>query len=333
MEHRANVTGESADEDLSGPGGRIRRSRRGDAVSAHQRRQGMTGPSGAERTLVVGVDASDSARHAALWAVDLAAARGCGVDLVHVVAGRPRTVPDWLTEIADSADRAGAVPCGVDVVTGAVFDVLLTRSHAANMIVVGSFGPDAPAGMLVGSTALTLIARAGCPVAVIRGARRGLPPPRGGPILAGADGTPASDDALDVAADLAASLGAPLVSVHAWSGAASDPAGVHRAAKGSPGPTDEATRDLDEQLGRLLTRRPGLTVERGLVADTPLRALLELAPTARAIVVGQRRRRATTHVGQLGSTSRGLVTSATCPVLVARAVATRGAGAVPARGD
>ena len=150
----------------------------------------MTGPSGAERPLVVGVDASVSARHAALWAVDLAAARGSGVDLVHVVAGRPRTVPDWLTEIADSADRAGAVPCRVDVVTGAVFDALLTRSHAANMIIVGSFGPDAPAGMLVGSTALTLIARAGCPVAVIRGARRGLPPPRGGPILAGADGTP-----------------------------------------------------------------------------------------------------------------------------------------------
>ena len=74
-----------------------------------------------------------------------------------------------------------------------------------------------------------------------------------------------------------------------------------------------------------------------LVADTPLRALLELAPKARAIVVGQRRRRATTDVAQLGSTSRGLVTSATCPVLVARTVATRGgrdsAGAVPARGD
>src|SRR6185369_2000889 len=68
-----------------------------------------------------------------------------------------RKVPDWLTEIANSADRAGALPCRVDVVTGAVFDVLLTRSHAANMIVVGSFGPDAPAGMLVGSTALTLI--------------------------------------------------------------------------------------------------------------------------------------------------------------------------------
>jgi nucleotide-binding universal stress UspA family protein len=298
----------------------------------------MTGLSGAERPLVVGVDSSDSARDAALWAVDLAAARGCGVDLVHVVPGRPHTVPDWLTEIAATADRVGAVPCRVDVVTGAVFDVLLTRSADAGMIIVGSFGPDAPAGMLVGSTALTLIARAGCPVAVVRGHRRGLAPPRGGPILAGADGTPTSDDALDVAADLAASLGAPLVIVRAWSETVSYPAGgVHRAATGRPGPADEATRDLDEQLGRLVARRSGLTVERRMVADTPLRALLELARTARAVVVGQRTRRAAPGVAHLGSTSRGLVTSAACPVVVARMVATRdvrdSAGVVPARGD
>jgi hypothetical protein len=80
--------------------------------------QAMTGSSGAERPVVVGVDASDSAHHAALWAVDLAAARGCGVDLVHVVRA-VRIVPDWLTEIANSADRAGALPCRVDVVTAA----------------------------------------------------------------------------------------------------------------------------------------------------------------------------------------------------------------------
>ena len=100
----------------------------------------MTGPSGAERTLVVGVDASDSARHAALWAVDLAAARGCGVELVHVVAGRPRTVPHWLTEIADSADRAGAVPWGVDVVTGAVTALTFLWSVNAVPIEAGQQG-------------------------------------------------------------------------------------------------------------------------------------------------------------------------------------------------
>jgi nucleotide-binding universal stress UspA family protein len=297
----------------------------------------MTGPSGAARPLVVGVDPSDSARDAALWAVDLAAARGCGVELVHVVPGRAGAVPDWLTELADTADRAGAVPCQVHVVTGAVFDVLLNRSHAADMIIVGSFGPDAPAGMLVGSTALTLLARAGCPVAVIRGHQRGLGPPRAGPILAGIDGTPASDHALDVAADLAASLGTGLVIVHAWSAHRSDPArGIHRPPTDKPTPADEARRDLDEQLGRLRARRPGLTAQQRLVAATPLQALLEPAPTARAIVVGQRTRRAPPNRAHLGSTSRGLVTSAACPVVVARTAATRrgrdSAGAAPPGG-
>lgn len=298
----------------------------------------MTGLAGADRPLVVGVDRSDSARDAAFWAVDLAAARGCGVDLVHVVPSRPGAVPDWLREIANTADRETAVPCRVEVVTGAVFDVLLTRSREAGMIIVGSFGHDAPSGMLVGSTALTLVARAGCPVAVVRGARRGLAPPRGGPILAAADGTPASDDALDVAADLAVSLGAPPVIVHAWSEAMSDPAGgIHRTATGRPGPADEAKRDLDDQLSRLVARRPDLTVEQRLVAGTPLRALLEMAPTARAIVVGQRTRRAAPGLAHLGSTSRGLVMSAACPVVVARMVATSGvrhsAGAASATGD
>src|SRR6478609_9641905 len=134
-----------ANDDLSGPGGRVRRPRHERAASADQRRTAMSALSGAERPLVVGVDPSDSARDAALWAADLAAVRGCGVDLVHVVPGRPRAVPDWLREIADTAERAGAVPCRVDVVTGAVFDVLLTRSHGASMIIVGSFGHDAPA--------------------------------------------------------------------------------------------------------------------------------------------------------------------------------------------
>jgi nucleotide-binding universal stress UspA family protein len=190
----------------------------------------MTGLPGAERPLVVGVDPSDSARDAALWAVDLAVARGCGLDLVHVVPGRPPAVPDWLRDIADTAERAGVASVRVDVVTGAAFDVLLTRSRRASMIIVGSFGHDAPPGMLVGSTALTLLTRASWPVAVIRGSRRGLAPPRGGPILAGADGTPASDYALDVAADLAASLGTPLVIVHAWSEVVTAPAGTARVA-------------------------------------------------------------------------------------------------------
>ena len=54
--------------------------------------------------IVVGVDPSDSAREAAEWAADLAAAHGGHLLLVHVVRGAygERTagpVPVWLDEL------------------------------------------------------------------------------------------------------------------------------------------------------------------------------------------------------------------------------------------
>jgi nucleotide-binding universal stress UspA family protein len=282
--------------------------------------------------IVVGVDPSDSARDAALWAADLAAARGCGLELAHVASTRPGALPDWLRELADAAERAGATPVRAEVVRGTPFDVLLTRSHRAAMIVVGSFGRDAPAGMLVGSTALTLVARAGCPVAVVRGGAEGLAPPRGGPVLVGVDGTPASDAALDLAAELGAALGAGLLVVHGWFDVATDAGGAaHLAADSWSEQADNAERTLADQLARTAAHRGAVPVERRLVAGTPLRVLLELAGAVRMAVVAQRG-----HVPpggmHLGSTSRGLVEFAPCPVVVARTGAARPSPAPTATG-
>jgi len=247
--------------------------------------------------VVVGVDPSDSARDAAFWAADLAAARGCGLLLLHLTPSRSASVPGWLREIADAAERAGAAWVTAEVACGTPFDVLLTRSHRAAMVVVGSFGRDAPVGMLVGSTAPGLAARAGCPVAVVRGTDEGMPPPRRGPVLVGVGGTPDSDPALHLAGELAAGLGAGLVVVHARS----DTAG------------GRADLGLEEQLQRVV---PGLPVERRIVADTALRALLDLAGTARMVVVARRGHVPAAGV-RLGSTTRGLVEFAPCPVVVA----------------
>jgi nucleotide-binding universal stress UspA family protein len=269
--------------------------------------------------VVVGVDPSPSARDAALWAADLASARGCGVELVNVASTRPGSIPGWLRELADAVERDGAAPVTAEVVRGAAFDVLLTRSHRAGMVVVGSFGLDTPAGLLVGSTALTLVARAGCPVAVIRGSDEGIAPPRGGPVLVGVDGTPASDAALNLAADLGASLGAGLLAVHTWSDL--DPGaggGVHRADASWSELSDAAERSLDDQLTRTAEARGAVPVERRLVAGTPLRALLDLAEKARVVVVAQRGHTPPGAAMHLGSTSRGLVEFAPCPVVVAR---------------
>jgi nucleotide-binding universal stress UspA family protein len=267
--------------------------------------------------VVVGVDPSASARDAASWAADLAAARGCGVELVHVASTRPGAIPGWLRELEDAVERLG-VPVAAEVVRGTAFDVLLTRSHRAGMVVVGSFGRDTPAGLLVGSTALTLVARAGCPVAVVRGSKEGLAPPRGGPVLVGVDGTPASDAALDLAADIGGSLGAGLLAVHTWSDvAAGAGGGVHRDSATWAELSDHAERTLDEQLARTAAHRGAVSLERRLVAGTPLRALLDLAGAARVVVVAQRGHTPPAGV-QLGSTSRGLVEFAPCPVVVAR---------------
>jgi len=264
--------------------------------------------------VVVGVDPSDSARDAALWAADLAAAQGHPVEFVHVVPNRTDVRPAWLRELVDAAERTGGSPVTAGCEQGTVFDVLLTRSQRAGMVVVGSFGRDAPAGLLVGSTALTLVALAGCPVAVVRGGREGLGPPRGGPVVVGVDGTPGSDDALVLAAGLAASLGARLVAVHAWSDLEDGPEGLHRSSES----WSERAASVEELLDRQLARVPlPVSVERRPVAGRPSRALLELAEEARLLVVGPHRR---TPEGarRLGSTSQELVEFAPCPVVVAR---------------
>jgi hypothetical protein len=57
---------------------------------------------------------------------------------------------------------------------------LLDRAAGASMLVVGSFGDGAWTGMLASSLAVTLIDRAPCPVAVVRGSAPQVPPPRSG---------------------------------------------------------------------------------------------------------------------------------------------------------
>ena len=70
---------------------------------------------------------------------------------------------------------------------------------------------------------------------------------------------------------------------------------------------------LDRCLRPVREANPGLPIERHVVDDTALRALLEQAAQARVVVVGHRRGSDGRH---LGSTSRGLVAFAPCPVVV-----------------
>lgn len=278
------------------------------------------------RLIVVGVDASDSAREAAEWAADLASAQGAPLLLVHVVPGdyedAPITpVPTWLAELRDVTMRLGVDRCVAQVQPGEPVGVLASRAEGAAMLVLGSYGEAAWSGMLAGSVALSLLERVRCPVAVIRGKAPHVPPPRGGPVVVGVDGSPAGRAALDVAAGMAQVLGARLVGRRAWSDVVDGSGGsAHRRPEEWPVLAAEAGDLLAAELGRVAAAHPRLVIEHDVDEDTPLRALLDRAGTARMIVVGHRRTGPQTLGPQsgmlLGSTSRGLVEFAQCPVVV-----------------
>ncbi len=266
----------------------------------------MAGP------VVVGVDGTESARAAAAWASDLAAAQDAPLRLVCAVASGGGDRPAWLREEVDAALRAGVADVEGVTAVGSATEVLLGIPDA-RMLVVGSYGAGAASGMLSGFTALSLLGAARCPVAVVRGSRPGIAPPREGPVVVGLDSAAGGEAAVETAAELAAAWGAGLLVLHAWSDTVMA-GGVHR--PGAAGTAQEAASALLERwLADLRARFPGVAVEGRLVAGTPLRALLAEAPTARVVVSGRRVHRPPGAMTP-GSAGRGLVEFATCPVVV-----------------
>lgn len=142
-------------------------------------------------------------------------------------------------------------------------------------------------------------------------------------MVVGVDGTPSGDIALDLAAELAESIGARLLAVHAWSEVLPDGSGAaHRLGDDRSDLTGRGTALLEQHLAPVHERRPELRIERHVVEGTPLRVLLDRAPAAHAVVIGHRAH-AQAGVMLLGSTSRGLVQFAPCPVVVSRPPADR----------
>ena len=286
----------------------------------------MTSTASDQRPIVVGVDSSDSARHAAEWAADLAAVHRCPLHLVHVVPGyggdaAPSGTPNWLREVAAAAVRSGADATDTQIVSGGTDRLLLGRSEGARLLVVGSYGEAAWSGMLAGRVGLALVEQAPCAVAVIRGSAPLLAPPRSGPVVVGVGGWNTSLRALELGADLALATGAELLAVRAFTEVDGSGTAAHLRHEDWAQLVAIAGTEVDEALTRVLEHRSGVRFRREVVAGTTLRVLMDLARTARMIVVGQRDGRGPAGVMRLGSTSRGLVEFAPCPVVVSPAAA------------
>lgn len=270
-----------------------------------------------DRRVVVGVDGSDTARHAVDWAVSEAGRRGVGLHLVHAalyLRGAPgsperRRARAILAHGYTVAHHAAPnLPVTTELVAGAPVEVLVGASAGATLLVLGMVGTGAADEILLGSVALTVSGRAHSPVVVVRGRRR--PDPDKRPVLLGVGSESGDDPAIGFAFDAAQRRGVELLAVHALHGV------MNRLAR------DRTVRQvkhapLSERLTCWQRRYPAVGVHPVVLHGQPAELLLAQAEGAQLVVVGTRSRGAAVRA-LLGSTSRGLLRHSPCPVAVVR---------------
>ncbi len=150
----------------------------------------MTTESTGQQLVVVGVDGSADSVAALAWAARYAAATGARVRAIlawhypGAVGGPPIEVaPESIHHQTEEQERetlnevvtkvyGGPAPAGVEATLGYghAAQVLVEASKGADLLVVGSRGHRAFAGMLVGSVSLHCVTGASCPVVVVHSA-------------------------------------------------------------------------------------------------------------------------------------------------------------------
>ncbi|WP_194832978.1 universal stress protein [Nocardia sp. XZ_19_369] len=284
-------------------------------------------------TILVAVDGSASSYQAAAWAAVEAVLHNCRLHLLTSMAIQPGFGPglglgetdlDWLrvdgerilTEAARVARTAapGAAPhLTTEVSFELVIPMLIERSAQARMLVVGSRGIGAFQRGLLGSVSTATTHHAHCPVAVIHGSAAIDAVSATQPVLVGVDGTDNSVPAVELAFEEASRRKVGLTALHAWS----DTSGFDLPVAGWDAAQQSAEAVLAESLAGYADRYPDVAVRRIVVADRPVRSLLDESSNAQLVVVGSHGRGGFASM-VLGSTSNALLHSVEVPMIVVR---------------
>ncbi|HEU4911557.1 MAG TPA: universal stress protein [Actinomycetes bacterium] len=283
-----------------------------------------------ERSVLVGVDGSESALQAVRWAAGEAVRRGAPLlveyawvwPLYRVSLGPAPGAPAGAglqaqaeRVLADAVDAARRVAPELDVdsrlVTGDTAARLVEGSKNAQLLVVGSRGLGGFAGLLLGSVGVACAMHAACPVVVVRGEAG-----RSGPVVLGIDGHDRSHHAVSEAFALAQRLGAPVRAVHSFT--------VPLRQEGASSYRDhlvaaeeDARALVEKELAAARVDYPDVEVEVVLGDHPPAKELLLHSETAGIVVVGARGSGGFAGL-LLGSTSQALVHHSHCPVMVVR---------------
>ncbi|MGW0041660.1 universal stress protein [Rhodococcus sp. NPDC003348] len=293
----------------------------------------------ASNPVVVGVDGSESASTAVVWAARTAAARKLPlllVSVVHVPAyyyTEPYLVRGYGDDLKNAgrahldsaavlarevAEEVGDLDIDTKLHEGRIAEILLQYAPQASMIVLGSRGLGEFSGALLGSVARAVTSHSTAPVAVVRGRTLEGRPPTEGPVVVGVDGSEISEDALAAAFQEASALGAQLIAVNVWSDVSVQPS--LGATEDDPHWTSiQAAEEavLSERLAGWIEQYPDVPVQRVVRRDRPVRVLSEFSEQAQLLVVGSHGRGGFKGM-LLGSTSAALMSTADCPVLIVR---------------
>ena len=283
--------------------------------------------------IVIGVDGSAASDFAVRWAARDAAMRHIPLTLVHMVNavtmwpqvpmsaqavewqeddGR-RILEAAVTIAEDATKTCRSIEIATELRHSPPVPTLAEMSREAEMVVVGCYGHGAIGRFFLGSVSSGLMRRASCPVAIIRDEDPLLPHSLQAPVLAGIDGSPASELATAVAFDEASRRGVELTALHAWS----DLEVLQLSGVDWPALQSEAERSLAERLAGWQERYPDVRVHRLIVRDRPARQLIEQSESAQLVVVGGHGRGGLTGM-LLGSVSNAVVHAVRVPLIVAR---------------
>jgi nucleotide-binding universal stress UspA family protein len=210
-----------------------------------------------------------------------------------------------------AADARSDVEATTQVEIGAPIEVLGSEARRAQLLVLGDRGLGGLGGLVLGSVAVTLAARAACPVVIVRGDRA----EDGGPVVVGIDGSPVSEAAVGFAFEAAAARGVELVAVHAWSATAIDDALAPLMDWDAVAVEEDAV--LAERLAGWGEKYPQVVVRRHVVRDGAVHALVNDSRGAQLVVVGSRGRGNSSGL-LLGSVSHGVLHASHCPVAIVR---------------
>jgi nucleotide-binding universal stress UspA family protein len=282
--------------------------------------------------ILVGVDGSDDAMRAVMYALGTAERTGYDIWLVHAVDDGVLTSgwgvvydPTILSSVGEEALAVAklflsdngfpAERVRSEVLMGHPTAVLADLSESAELCVVGRRAAGGLDRMFIGSTSLSLGGSAHCPVVVISAAST---PGRTGAHKRIAVAVTVPDKAkhqVEWALQEARARGSALVVAHVVAPA---PTGLFAAFKSAPTPESTATARaaLGTMLDELRKEYPDVEIEGEILEGMPIEQLVDQTGTIDLLVLGIHPHPVTGM--SFGGPLRGILAHALCPVCLVR---------------